>query len=233
MAEHGYRQYCGAARALDAIGDRWTLLIVRELAFGPRRFTDLIEGLPGISRNLLAQRLRDLEREGVATQSELPPPAARRVYQLTADGRDLAEAMRPLVAWGARRLGERKDTEQFRPHWGALAMAAFADTKAVTANETYQYLIGRSAFYFRAADGSIELHDGRAETAAVMVTTDETTWADIASGKTTVAASITSGTLTITGKPESIARLKRILSRKKVLAGMASRVSARGAADDQ
>src|SRR5215213_11217596 len=108
MAERGYNQYCGAARALDLVGDRWTLLVVRELVFGPRRFTDLIDGLPGISRNLLTERLRSLERDGIIARQDLPPPAARQVYDLTEDGRDLAHATGPLIAWGARHLGERR-----------------------------------------------------------------------------------------------------------------------------
>src|SRR6266478_2978003 len=95
MPEHRYQQFCALARALDVAGDRWTLLIVRELAPGPRRFTDLIDGLPGVSRKLLTDRLRDLERDGIIARKELPPPAARQVYELTHDGRDLATAMAP------------------------------------------------------------------------------------------------------------------------------------------
>ena len=87
MTEHRYHQYCGAARALDVVGDRWTLLIVRELMLGPRRFTDLLDGLPGISRNLLTERLRALQGDGVVVRDELDPPAARHVYRLTQDGR--------------------------------------------------------------------------------------------------------------------------------------------------
>src|SRR5918911_4188917 len=102
MAQHLYQQYCALARALDVAGDRWNLLIVRELVPGPRRFTDLIEGLPGISRNLLTERLRGLERDGVVVRRELPPPAARQVYELSDDGHDLAAALAPLIAWGAR-----------------------------------------------------------------------------------------------------------------------------------
>src|SRR5215204_6750361 len=147
MAERGYNQYCGAARALDLVGDRWTLLVVRELVFGPRRFTDLLDGLPGISRNLLTERLRTLERDGLITRDELPPPAARQVYTLTDDGRDLADALVPLVAWGARRLGARRPRESFRPQWAALAMATFADRDAATGvTETYQYVVGRTVF---------------------------------------------------------------------------------------
>src|ERR687892_2700702 len=130
MPEHRYQQYCALARTLDIAGDRWTLLIVRELVPGPRRFTDLIDGLPGISRNLLTNRLRDLERDGIIARKELPPPAARQVYELTDDGRDLAAAMAPLIAWGARRLGDRKPGEVFRARWPAVAMAGPADRGA-------------------------------------------------------------------------------------------------------
>lgn len=219
MPEHRYQQYCGAARALDVVGDRWTLLIVRELILGPRRFTDLIDGLPGISRNLLAERLRALERDGVVGRKELPPPAARQVYELTEDGRDLADAMVPLVAWGARRLGARRPGETFRPHWAALAMATFADSEAAKGvTETYQYLIGRKAFQFIVEDGSIQLHDGRAENPAVTVTTDEKTWGDLASGKTTSSSAVAQGALTIAGEPDAVSRLRRIFSRSRVLA---------------
>src|SRR5918999_240720 len=111
MSEHRYQQYCALARSLDVVGNRWTLLLVRELRPGPRRFTDLIDGLPGISRKLLTERLRDLERDGIVRRKELPPPAARQVYELTDDGRDLATAMAPLIAWGVRHLGSRQPTE--------------------------------------------------------------------------------------------------------------------------
>src|SRR3954453_102867 len=101
MPGHRYHQYCGLARALDVAGDRWTLLIVRELVPGPRRFTDLIDGLPGISRNPLTERLRALEDDIIVARQELPPPAALQVYELTDDGRDLAFAMAPLIGWWA------------------------------------------------------------------------------------------------------------------------------------
>src|SRR5919112_3624236 len=117
MPDHRYRQYCALARALDVAGDRWTLLIVRELLPGARRFTDLIDGLPGISRKLLTERLRDLERDGVIARRELPPPAARQVYELTDDGRDLAAALGPLIAWGAHRMRDRDPADSFHPRW--------------------------------------------------------------------------------------------------------------------
>ncbi len=219
MPKHGYQQYCGLARALDVAGDRWTLLIVRELSPGPRRFTDLIDGLPGIARNLLTDRLRALERDGIVARHELEPPAARQVYELTDDGRELADAMVPLIGWGAKRLGERKSSESFRARWAALAMATFADRKAAEGvNETYQYLVGRSAFHFTVDDGAIQLHDGEAEDPAVIVTTDEETWADIASGKITASSAAAAGVLTVAGDPQAAKRLGQIFSRNRVLA---------------
>jgi DNA-binding HxlR family transcriptional regulator/putative sterol carrier protein len=218
MTEHRYQQYCALARATDVVGNRWTLLIIRELRPGPRRFTDLVEGLPGISRKLLTERLRDLERDGIITRKELPPPAARQVYELTDDGRDLATAMVPLAAWGARRLGERQTEESFRPRWAAVAMAFLADrddTKGVS--ETYQYIIGDSAFHFIVDDGSIDLRDGRAEDPTVVVTTDEETWADIATGKITPSKAAASGALSVTGDRQAAKRVGKIFSREQIL----------------
>jgi DNA-binding HxlR family transcriptional regulator/putative sterol carrier protein len=219
MAEHRYQQYCALARALDVAGDRWTLLIVRELVPGSLRFTDLIDGLPGISRNLLTQRLRDLERDGVIARRELRPPAARQVYELTDDGRDLATAMTPLIAWGARRLGDREPGESFRARWPAVTMAGLADREAAEGvSETYQFLIGDSAFYFTVDDGSIEVHDGRAGEPAVTWTTDEETWADIASGKIKTSAAADTGALTIAGDPQAAKRLRKIFAPSQMLA---------------
>jgi DNA-binding HxlR family transcriptional regulator/putative sterol carrier protein len=220
MARHRYQQYCALARTLDVAGDRWTLLIVRELTPGPRRFTDLLDGLPGVSRNLLTERLRALERAGIIARHELPPPAARRVYELTDDGRDLAVAMAPLIAWGARRLGERKPGESFRARWPAVAMAGLADREAARGvSESYQYLIGESAFHFTVDDGSIQLRDGRAQDPAVTLTTDEETWVDIASGKITASSAAAAGALTVAGDAEAAKRLRKIFAREPMLAG--------------
>jgi DNA-binding HxlR family transcriptional regulator/putative sterol carrier protein len=219
MARHRYQQYCALARTLDVAGDRWTLLIVRELTPGPRRFTDLLDGLPGVSRNLLTERLRALERAGIIARHELPPPAARRVYELTDDGRDLAVAMAPLIAWGARRLGERKPGESFRARWPAVAMAGLADREAARGvSESYQYLIGESAFHFTVDDGSIQLHDGRAQDPAVTWTTDEETWMDIASGKITASSAAAAGALTVAGDAEAAKRLRKIFAREPMFA---------------
>jgi DNA-binding HxlR family transcriptional regulator/putative sterol carrier protein len=219
MPEHRYQQFCALARALDVAGDRWTLLIVRELAPGPRRFTDLVDGLPGISRNLLTERLRTLERDGIVARQELPPPAARQVYELTGDGRDLAHAMGPLIAWGTRHLGEREPTESFRPRWPAVAMVGLADREAARGvRETSQYVVGDSAFHFTIDDGEVELHDGRARDPAVVVSTDDETWVHIATGKTTFSSATDTGALTVDGDRGAAKRMREIFPRREMLA---------------
>jgi DNA-binding HxlR family transcriptional regulator len=100
-----YHQYCPVAHALDQVGDRWELLIVRELMLGQRRYTDLAEALPGIGSNILATRLRDLEAAGVVRKTKLPPPWAVTVYELTERGRELDNVLRALATWGAGTLG--------------------------------------------------------------------------------------------------------------------------------
>ncbi|GHE73093.1 transcriptional regulator [Streptomyces spiralis] len=117
-----YDQYCSTARALDAVGDRWTLLIVRELLAGPRRYTDLHADLPGVSTDMLASRLKDMERDGLAGRRRLPPPGAAYVYELTPRGRDLLPVLQALGEWGQAELGEPRPTDALRAHWFALPL---------------------------------------------------------------------------------------------------------------
>ena len=117
-----YEQYCPMAHALDLVGDRWALLVIRELMHGPKRYTDLVEHLPGIGTNILAARLRDLESNGVVTRRTLPPPAASKVYELTDYGRELRPAMRELALWGARSLGPPTTRDELFEGWLANAM---------------------------------------------------------------------------------------------------------------
>src|ERR687884_1369381 len=100
MTARSYRQFCGIARALDLVGERWALLVVRELVIGPKRFTDLRQGLPGIATNVLSQRLRQLERDGVVARRTLPPPAASTVYELSDYGQELVPILLALGRWG-------------------------------------------------------------------------------------------------------------------------------------
>lgn len=121
-----YGQMCALAKALDVVGDRWSLLIVRELLPGtPRRYTDLLHGLPGIATNMLTERLRQLEQAGVIARELAPPPVATGVFTLTSRGRDLLPVIRELGRWGAPLLAEADDDEVFRSGWMTLQFELF------------------------------------------------------------------------------------------------------------
>ncbi len=121
-AKRSYRQYCGLARCLDRIGERWTLLIVRNLLLGPRRYGDLLAELPGITTNLLAKRLRELEAMGVVERVEKPPPVAATLYALTEMGAALEPALLELGRWGARFMREPRRDDTVNIGWGLISL---------------------------------------------------------------------------------------------------------------
>ncbi|WP_309095813.1 helix-turn-helix domain-containing protein [Streptomyces sp.] len=147
-----YDQYCSAARALDVVGDRWTLLIVRELLAGPRRYTDLHADLPGVSTDVLASRLRDMERDGLATRRRLPPPGAANVYELTPRGRELLPVLQALGEWGQGELGERRPTDAVRAHWFALPLLRLLDGEGLVEVRLEE---GRFHVYAGAGEGPL------------------------------------------------------------------------------
>ena len=125
VTARSYRQHCGAAVALDVIGERWSLLLVRELLDGPKRYSDLLAGLPGVATDVLAGRLRHLEAEGIVVRRSLPAPAASRVYELTPEGRGLEPLLVELTRWGLARLESRPaEGVAFRSHWLSLPLRA-------------------------------------------------------------------------------------------------------------
>lgn len=118
-----YDEYCSLAKSLDVIGDRWTLLIVRELTLrGACRYTDLRNGLPGIATNLLADRLRELEHAGVIAREDAPPPIATTLFRLTPRGDQLRPVLEDLVRWGVPLMAEQNPSDAVRSHWLAWAL---------------------------------------------------------------------------------------------------------------
>ncbi len=126
MAVFRYAQQCPFARATEILGERWTLLLVRELLLSPKRFIDLKGRLPGISASVLTDRLARLEDCGLLGRRELPPPAASTVYELTPHGRALGPAMRELARWGVRFLHRSRPDDHFEPEWVVQGLATFA-----------------------------------------------------------------------------------------------------------
>jgi DNA-binding HxlR family transcriptional regulator len=172
MAEpRTYGDSCGIARALDRIGDRWALLVVRELTLGPKRFTDLRAGLPGVGPDVLAQRLRDLEAAGVVRRATLPPPAASRVYELTDWGSELEPVLLALGQWGSR-AQLPGDPPPLSPDALALALeTTYAPTSTPTA-ASYQLNLGEHAFVVRVGARGIDVRRGEARDPILRIDTD-------------------------------------------------------------
>ncbi|MCX4765902.1 helix-turn-helix transcriptional regulator [Streptomyces sp. NBC_01275] len=191
-----YDQYCSAARALDVVGDRWTLLIVRELLAGPRRYTDLHADLPGVSTDVLAGRLKDMERDGLTTRRRLPPPGAAYVYELTGRGRELLPVIQALGEWGQAELGERRPTDALRAHWFALPVLRALDGEGLVEVRLEE---GDFHVYVGAADGPL-YGDGPAprEPDARLVL-DAGTGTAVAQGKLSVPDAVRAGRIDVSG----------------------------------
>jgi DNA-binding HxlR family transcriptional regulator len=208
-----FDQYCPMAHALSLVGERWSLLIVRELLQGPKRYTDLSNGLPGIGTNILAARLRDLEQCGVVHKRKLPPPAASTVYELTQYGAELREAMYALARWGARTLGPPTAEDELYPEWGMNGLPAlFNAEEARGLTETYVFDVGGDVFTARIVDGSLDVGMGAAEDADLVVTVDMDTFFALASGRLELRDAAERGLARVEGDPDAVERCFRVLS---------------------
>ena len=202
-----YGDQCGVARSLDVIGERWALLIVRELLLGPKRFNDLLAGLAGASPNVISQRLRELTGNGVIRHRDLGPPARVRVYELTDWGRDLEPVVLHLGQWGTRApLPEGA-------RWGLdsllLALQATADPAVV--NGRYELRVGPEVFTVDGTSGSVRVRRGTADRPDGALTTDADTLHAVALGKRPIADTVESGDLRLDGAPQAISGLTGLL----------------------
>jgi DNA-binding HxlR family transcriptional regulator len=156
-----YGQFCGLARALELVGERWAMLIVRDLVLGPKRFTDLRRGLPRIPTNILSARLKELEQTGVIRRRVLPRPAASVVYELTGYGRDLEDIVLRLGRWGARSLTEPGPEDIVTPDSIILALrATFVPEAAAGPPVRYELRLGDVVVHAKVRDGALETGSG-------------------------------------------------------------------------
>jgi len=160
-----YDEYCALAKSLDVVGDRWTLLIVRELALrGACRYTDLRNGLPGIASNLLAERLRELERAGVIERENAPPPIATTLFRLTPRGEQLRPVLDGLTRWGVPLMTEEKPGDAVRSHWLASALELMlADRRPEASPLTLELQTGDQPIVVETRDGAIHARLGSVE----------------------------------------------------------------------
>ncbi|QDQ95383.1 helix-turn-helix transcriptional regulator [Rhodococcus sp. WB9] len=199
MNSRTYGQNCGLARALDLLGERWTLLIMRDLGMGPRRYKDLAAGLPGIGTNLLASRLKSLEEAGVIERIVLPPPVSVPAYALTGAGEELRPMLGQLAAWGLRHGAGFDDADMTRAEWIIQGMFARADPDAVARfGGVVQFDVGEESAWIGPSSNGVVLRPGAAPTTPkVRLATDLSTLLSVVNEETTVADAMASGVLVV------------------------------------
>ena len=206
-AKRSYNDGCAFAQALDLVGERWALLVMRELMFGPQRFTDLKERLPGIATNVLAQRLAGLEAAGIVRQVDLPRPARGKAYALTPWGAAFREPLRVMGAWASASPHLRFD----HPLSAAAAMLSmesmFDPEKAGDLRVAIDLRLPDGDFTVGISDGAIGVETGRSPAPDCIVTGDQNALLPVLYAGSPVAAAQEDGSLTISGNPDALTRL--------------------------
>ncbi len=208
MTTRSYNQFCALASALDYVGERWTLLIIRELLIGPRRFKDLIEGMPGVSTSLLSERLKTLEQQGLLSQRVLPPPAGSTVYELTPLGQSLEKPILELGKWGAQLLPASLEGVAL-PSLGSMAVtikAFFHPEQAQGVDETYELRFGAEALQVRIRESALQVRQGEAIQPAAVFHTDMQSFLGLFTGQIRPDEAIAGGFIRIEGDPGALSR---------------------------
>ncbi|WP_411084243.1 winged helix-turn-helix transcriptional regulator [Streptomyces sp. cmx-18-6] len=212
VRRRSYDQFCATARALDSVGDRWTLLIVRELLAGPRRYTDLHADLPGVSTDVLASRLKDLEQGGLAVRRRLPPPAAASVYELTERGHGLLPVLAALADWGAPALTERRPTDAVRAHWFALPL--LRALAGIAQEGVLEVRLDEGEFHVRTGGGAAVEFEGEpygfgpAHRPDARITLDAALCLELGRGGVTLAQAVEDGRIEVAGEGPLAAELR-------------------------
>jgi len=204
--KRSYGDSCGIARALDAVGERWALLVVRELLLGPKRFTDLRAGLPRIGPDMLAARVRELEEAGLVAQRQLAPPAARTVYELTARGRELEPVLHALGRWGSRQ-GFGPDPPPLSPDATVVAMQTMFEPNATAPLSTIGLRLDGHEFSLRAEAERLVATAGPGADPTATVETDPVTLSAVLWHGLELDRAITEGRLAIEGDQRAVRSL--------------------------
>jgi DNA-binding HxlR family transcriptional regulator/putative sterol carrier protein len=205
-----YGDGCAIARGLDLVGERWALLVVRELILGPKRYTDLRGGLPNASPNVLSERLRELERAGIVRRRKLPPPAGSRVYELTDWGRGLEEIVISLGHWAARSPTPPSDAPIGVDSIVLALRSRFDSGAAHGLRAGYELRLGEDRFRIEVGDDQIEVARGGADQADATIDTDPDTLAAVLWNSERLADAQRSGRMTIEGDKAAVQRFARL-----------------------
>jgi DNA-binding HxlR family transcriptional regulator len=201
-----YGEACGIPRALDRIGERWALMVVRELLLGPKRFTDLKTGLPGASPNVLAQRLRELEAAGVVRRRTIPPPAASRVYELTEWGHELEPVLTALGRWGARAPAPPEEHGMSLDAHILSLRTLFDAELAGDFSTSLELRLGQHDFRATVGEGRLEITPGAARSPEAIVKTDAGTLLALAHRRRELADALGKGEIEIDGDRRAVER---------------------------
>jgi len=220
-----YEQICGLARGLDIIGERWSLLIARELLLGPKRFTDLLDGLPGIPPSLLSQRLKELQSTGIVSKAFLPPPAASSVYQLTDAGKALENILYALGRWGAQFGRKSRLSDAVRPEWILFALRSlFRPEAAAGAQASYELRLPEGVFHATVDDGVLTAGMGPGQTPQLVLTSDRPTIMAVLTGRLAAKDAVRQGKVQIQGERKLFERFVEMFTPAEALA-LSSNVS--------
>jgi DNA-binding HxlR family transcriptional regulator len=211
MTERSYGQFCGIAQALDLIGERWALLVVRDLILGPKRFTDLERALPGVGTNVLSSRLKELERNGVIVRRVLPAPAAATVYELTEYGRELEPILLDLGRWGVKSLGARRPGQSLRTGWIGVALRAFTRPEASAGiHGTVEFRLDDGVVHAILDDGAVQVADGPAPSPTLVLETGNEALLALLAGLAREEDLAAGGALQVSGNAELVDVLRRV-----------------------
>jgi DNA-binding HxlR family transcriptional regulator len=209
--KRSYGDACGIARALDVVGERWALMVVRELLLGPKRFTDLRAGLPHVSPDVLAQRLRDLEQSGILHHRKLPPPFAAQVYELTASGRALEPVLIELGRWGGANGPPPSDDMCMSLDAYIVSLRTLFDAaRASDFAARIELRLGEERFRVAIADGRVEAGRGELPDADAVVEGDPTTLLEVLHGHRRLADALGAGTLRLSGDKRKAKRFTEL-----------------------
>ena len=210
VRRRSYGQYCGFARALEVLGERWALLIVRDLLVGPKRFTDLLHGLPGIPSNVLTARLTELEHAGVVARRVLPRPARAVVYELTPYGLELETVVIGLGRWGAKALGEPREDETITVDALLTALrTTFHPEAARGVRAGFELRVGETVLHARVDDGRLAVAPGALPDADLAIDAGPGIRALMA-GELNPADAVANGTVHLTGNAALLTRFAEI-----------------------
>ncbi|WP_083469771.1 winged helix-turn-helix transcriptional regulator [Herpetosiphon geysericola] len=210
MNNRSYNQYCGLSYALEILGERWTILVIRELIAGPRRFKDLLNGLPGISTNLLTERLKHLEQQGLIGRQVLAPPAGSTVYGLTDVGRGLEPSLLELGKWGSQFIPVNSEHVHLLNIGSyALTLKTFFRPQQAQFHERYQWHVDGELLSVTIDHGQLIVQQGPSQQPAIILHTTIEHYLQLLQGALTPEQAIAQGLVQVQGEPSGLTRFLR------------------------